>query len=221
MQGSIPVPALRGVDLEIKAGELVAIMGPSGSGKSTLLNLIGALDVPTDGKIIIDREDTSRMNRNQLAELRRRIGFVFQYFNLIPRLTALQNVVLGMVIQDLSRKKRREKAIRILESVGLGDRMKHKPSELSGGQQQRVAIARALAQDPRFLLLDEPTGNVDTATRDSLLTLLKELNASQGITIIVVTHDPEIARQTRRTIRLVDGLVVSKESPEISREVNS
>jgi len=221
MQGSVPVPALRGVDLDINAGEFVAIMGPSGSGKSTLLNLIGALDVPTDGKIVIDREDTSQLNRNQLAKLRRRIGFVFQYFNLIPRLTALQNVELGMTIQGMSPKKRREKAIRILESVGLGDRMKHKPSELSGGQQQRVAIARALGQDPKFLLLDEPTGNVDTATRDSLLTLLKELNASQGITIIVVTHDPEIAQQARRTIRLVDGLVVSKGNPEISREVSS
>lgn len=214
MQGSVPVPALRGVNLSIEAGELVAITGPSGSGKSTLLNLIGALDVPTRGKVIIDREDTSRMNRNQLAELRCRIGVVFQYFNLIPRLTALQNVELGMIIQKWGRTERRVRALEILESVGLADRVNHRPTELSGGQQQRVAIARALGQSPKFLLMDEPTGNVDTATRDSLLSLVKDLNANQGVTIIFVTHDAEIARQTRRIIRIVDGIIVPDGRPE-------
>ncbi len=219
MQGVVPVPALRGVDLDIAGGELVAIMGPSGSGKSTLLNLIGALDVPTEGTVSIDREDTSKLNRNQLAHLRQRIGFVFQYFNLITRLTALQNVELGMMIQGMARKERREKAKKILESVGLADRMKHKPSELSGGQQQRVAIARALGQDPKFLLMDEPTGNVDTATRDSLLALIKELNATRGITIIIVTHDIEIAKQTRRIIYLIDGVIVPDGHPAATPEV--
>jgi len=221
MQGVVPVYALRGIDLSIEAGELVSIMGPSGSGKSTLLNLIGALDVPTDGKIIIDGQDTSQMSRNQLAELRTRIGFVFQYFNLIPRLTALQNVELGMMIQGKARGERRARALEILDSVGLSDRVKHKPSELSGGQQQRTAIARALGQEPKFLLLDEPTGNVDTVTRDSLLALLRELNETRGITIIVVTHDAEIARQTRRTIRLVDGLIVSEGRSDPAMEVES
>jgi putative ABC transport system ATP-binding protein len=210
MQGTVPVHALRGVDLTIEPGELVSIMGPSGSGKSTLLNLIGALDTPTDGTILIDGKDTSKMSRNELAELRTRIGFVFQYFNLIPRLNALQNVEMGMTIQGVPRSERRKRALEILESVGLSDRVNHKPSELSGGQQQRTAIARALGQDPKFLLLDEPTGNVDTATRDSLLELLKNLNEQHRITIIIVTHDAEIAKQTRRTIRLVDGLIVSE-----------
>jgi len=219
LQGKVAVPALRGVDLAVNAGEFVAIMGPSGSGKSTLLNMIGALDTPTAGKVIIDREDTSQMSRNQLAELRRRIGFVFQYFNLIPRLTALQNVELGMMIQGKPGGERRNKALEILDSVGLADRVKHKPTELSGGQQQRVAIARALGQDPRFLLLDEPTGNVDTATRDSLFDLLKRLNATHGMTMIVVTHDAEIAAQARRIIRLVDGLIVSEGRPAPPMEV--
>jgi putative ABC transport system ATP-binding protein len=220
MQGTVPVNALRGIDLTIEAGELVSIMGPSGSGKSTLLNLIGALDTPTDGQILIDGKDTSKMNRNELAELRTRIGFVFQYFNLIPRLNALQNVEMGMIIQEKPRSERRKRALEILESVGLSDRVKHKPSELSGGQQQRTAIARALGQDPKFLLLDEPTGNVDTATRDSLLALLRDLNEQHGITMIVVTHDAEIARQTRRTIHLIDGLVVSEGRAELASEVD-
>jgi putative ABC transport system ATP-binding protein len=219
MQGTVPVNALRGIDLTIEAGELVSIMGPSGSGTSTLLNLIGALDTPTDGKILIDSKDTSQMNRNELADLRTRIGFVFQYFNLIPRLNALQNVEMGMIIQGKPRGERRKRALEILDSVGLSDRIKHKPSELSGGQQQRTAIARALGQDPKFLLLDEPTGNVDTATRDSLLALLGDLNAQHGITMIIVTHDAEIARHTRRTILLVDGLVVSEGRPEPASEV--
>ena len=221
MQGKVPVPALQGVDLTIAAGELVAIIGPSGSGKSTLLNLIGALDLPTEGKVIINGADTSQMNPDQLAELRRRIGFVFQYFNLIPRLTAIQNVELGMMIQGTGRKERREKALQILSSVGLADRVTHKPQELSGGQQQRVAIARALGQNPTFLLMDEPTGNVGTTTRNSLLALIKDLNASQGITIIIVTHNAEIARQTRRIIRIVDGTVQSEGRSPIEQAVQS
>jgi len=218
MQGKVPVPALRGVDLRIESGEFISIMGPSGSGKSTLLNLVGALDVPTDGTILIDGNDTSKMTGNQLAKLRRGIGFVFQYFNLVSRLTALQNVELGMIVQDKSTGERREKAMRLMESVGLENRIKHRPAELSGGEQQRVAIARALGQEPKFLLMDEPTGNVDTVTRDGILDLVQDLNRNHNITTVIVTHDREIAERTNRMIHLKDGLIVDGSDSEITTQ---
>src|SRR3989304_4903436 len=162
MLGKIPVEALRGVNLKVESGDFLAILGPSGSGKSTMLNLIGALDKPTSGKMMIEGVDISTLNDNQLADLRRRIGFVFQFFNLIPRFTARENVELSMAITGISRAERRKRAKDLLETVGLKERIDHKPSELSGGEQQRVAIARALANNPRFLLMDEPTGNIDS-----------------------------------------------------------
>jgi len=205
MLGKVPVDALGGIDFHVKEGEFVAILGPSGSGKSTLLNMIGALDLPTAGQVIIGGKDISKMNNNQLAELRQQIGFVFQFFNLIPRLTAFHNVELSMSIQGISKSERIRKTEQILQMVGLGDRMHHKPSELSGGEQQRVAIARALAKSPKYLLLDEPTGNVDTKTRDKIMELIIDLNRKYGMTIIIITHDPEIAKRAKRQIYLVDG----------------
>ena len=169
MLGKVPVEALRGVNLKVETGDFVSILGPSGSGKSTMLNLIGALDKPTSGTLLIDGVDISTLNDNQLAELRLKIGFVFQFFNLIPRLTARDNVELSMSIANMSKAERRKRAIELLETVGLKDRINHKPAELSGGQQQRVAIARALANNPKFLLLDEPTGNVDSKTASEVV----------------------------------------------------
>ncbi len=206
----VPVHALRGISLKIDEGDFLAIVGPSGSGKSTLLNLIGALDKPTDGKVLIDGADVSTLNDDQLAELRCRVGFVFQFFNLIPRLTAIENVELPMAIAGLSRDKRRKIAQELLSTVGLEGRMHHKPSELSGGERQRVAIARALANNPSFLLMDEPTGNIDSKTAKEIIGLIKRLNADQGVTIIVITHDENVAAQTKRTVRLLDGLVVQE-----------
>lgn len=210
MQGKIPVHALRGIDLSIEEGELVSILGPSGSGKSTLLNMIGALDLPTDGKVIIGGKNISKMNKNELAELRRQVGFVFQFYNLISRLSAYKNVELALSINNMSKKERRERTKEILELVGLGDRVKHKPAELSGGQQQRVAIARALAQKPKYLLMDEPTGNVDTETRDLIMELVKKLNKEYKITIIIITHDHAIAKQVDRILYMIDGKLYDK-----------
>ncbi len=207
MLGKIPVEALRGVNLTVASGDFVAILGPSGSGKSTLLNLIGALDKPTSGTLLIDGRDVSTLNDNQLSELRLKIGFVFQFFNLIPRLTARQNVELSLSIANVGRRKRRKRAIELLETVGLKDRMKHKPAELSGGQQQRVAIARALANDPKFLLLDEPTGNVDSITAREVMDLIHRLNVEKNVSIIMVTHDEKLAREASRTVRMVDGVI--------------
>ena len=175
MLGKVPVEALRGVNLKVEAGDFVSILGPSGSGKSTMLNLIGALDKPTSGKLLIDGVDISKLNDNQLADLRRRIGFVFQFFNLIPRLTAKDNVELSMAIADMNKAERKKRAIELLETVGLKERVNHKPAELSGGQQQRVAIARALANNPKFLLLDEPTGNIDSKTASEVLGFNQEV----------------------------------------------
>ena len=169
MLGKVPVEALRGVNLKVEEGDFVSILGPSGSGKSTMLNLIGALDKPTSGTLLIDGVDIGKLNDNQLAELRLKIGFVFQFFNLIPRLTAKDNVELSMSIANMSKSERKKRAIELLETVGLKDRVNHKPAELSGGQQQRVAIARALANNPKFLLLDEPTGNVDSKTASEVI----------------------------------------------------
>ena len=202
--------ALRGVNLKVEAGDFVAILGPSGSGKSTMLNLIGALDKPTSGTLLIDGVDISKLNDNQLADLRLRIGFVFQFFNLIPRFTAQDNVELSMSIADMNKAERRKRAIELLETVGLKDRVNHKPAELSGGQQQRVAIARALANNPKFLLLDEPTGNIDSKTASEVLGLIKKLNAEHNVSIIMVTHDQHLAREAKRTVQMFDGQITSE-----------
>lgn len=210
MLGKVPVEALRGVNLKVETGEFVSVLGPSGSGKSTLLNLIGALDKPTAGTLLIDGVDISKLNDNQLADLRRRIGFVFQFFNLIPRLTARDNVELSMSIADTGRTQRRKRAEELLEIVGLKDRINHKPAELSGGQQQRVAIARALANKPRFLLLDEPTGNIDSKTANEVVGLIKKLNVENRVSIIMVTHDQHLAREAKRILQMFDGQITSE-----------
>ncbi|HUJ85160.1 MAG TPA: ABC transporter ATP-binding protein [Candidatus Acidoferrales bacterium] len=210
MLGKVPVEAVRGVNMKVEAGDFVSILGPSGSGKSTMLNLIGALDKPTSGKLLIDGVDISKLNDNQLTDLRRRIGFVFQFFNLIPRLTALGNVELAMSIADVGKPERRQRAAKLLETVGLKDRINHKPAELSGGQQQRVAIARALANNPKFLLLDEPTGNIDSKTAAEVIGLLKKLNIENHVSIIMVTHDQHLAREANRTLQMFDGMLTSE-----------
>jgi len=207
MLGKVPVEALRGVDLKVETGDFVSILGPSGSGKSTMLNLIGALDKPTAGTLLIDGVDISKLNDNQLADLRLRIGFVFQFFNLIPRLTVRDNVELSMSISNIGRAQRRKRAEELLETVGLKDRINHKPAELSGGQQQRVAIARALANNPRFLLLDEPTGNIDSKTASEVIGLIKKLNVENNVSIIMVTHDQHLAREAKRTVQMFDGQI--------------
>ena len=210
MLGKVPVEALRGVNLKVEKGDFLAVLGPSGSGKSTLLNLIGALDKPTSGTLLIDGVDVSKLNDNNLADLRRRVGFVFQFFNLIPRFAAIDNVELSMSIANVTRSERKKRAEDLLEIVGLKDRMKHKPAELSGGQQQRVAIARALANTPSFLLLDEPTGNIDSKTAHELMQIIKKLN-EKGVTIIMVTHDQHLAREAKRTVQMMDGVITSDE----------
>ena len=206
--GKVPVDALRGVNLRVEKGDFLAVLGPSGSGKSTLLNMIGALDKPTTGKVSVDGIDLSTLNDNALAGLRQRIGFVFQFFNLIPRLTAKGNVELTLSIAGLSRAERGKRAASLLETVGLKERVDHKPAELSGGERQRVAIARALANNPKFLLMDEPTGNIDSTTAEEILDLIKRLNEDKGVTIVVVTHDQRIASQARRAVQMLDGLIV-------------
>jgi len=210
MLGKIPVEALRGVNLKVESSDFLAVLGPSGSGKSTLLNLIGALDKPTEGKMQIEGVDVSTLNDNQLADLRRRIGFVFQFFNLIPRFTARENVELSMSIADISRAERKKQAEDVLETVGLKERMNHKPAELSGGEQQRVAIARALANNPRFLLMDEPTGNIDSKTANEIMGLIKRLNEEKGVTIIMVTHDQRLAAQAKRAVQMFDGVIIKE-----------
>jgi putative ABC transport system ATP-binding protein len=210
MLGKVPVEALRGVNLRVEKGDFVSILGPSGSGKSTMLNLIGALDKPTAGTLLIDGVDIGTLNDNQLAEIRLKIGFVFQFFNLIPRLTARDNVELAMSIANMSKSQRKQRAVELLETVGLKDRINHKPAELSGGQQQRVAIARALANNPKFLLLDEPTGNVDSKTASEVLTLIKKLNTEGNVSIIMVTHDQHLAREAKRVVQMFDGEITSE-----------
>jgi putative ABC transport system ATP-binding protein len=221
IQGKILVEALRGINFQLEEGELISILGPSGSGKSTLLNMIGALDRPTSGTILIEGQDIGRMNKNQLAEVRQHVGFVFQYFNLIGRLSALQNVELPMTVKGVSALERKQKAIEFMNRVGLGDRITHRPSELSGGQQQRVAIARALAQDPKFMLMDEPTGNIDTRTRDEILKLIKQLNEEHNVTVVIITHDAMVAKFTNRTVYSVDGLLYSTQEEAAEAEQNT
>jgi len=210
--GEIAVHALDGVDASIGQGEFTAIMGPSGSGKSTLMNILGCLDRPTSGSYILDGEDVSEMSKEELADVRnRKVGFVFQSFNLLPRLSALKNVMLPMMYRPEDRldpEEREEWAITALESVGLGDRLDHRPNELSGGQQQRVAIARALVNEPSLILADEPTGNLDSRSSVEIMALIHDLHA-QGVTILMVTHEPDIAAHAGRVICLHDGQIIS------------
>ena len=209
--GSVPVYALRGVTFQVNAGEFVSVLGPSGSGKSTLLNMIGALDRPSEGTLSIRGTEVGTLNDNGLAEIRQRVGFVFQFFNLISRLDAIGNVELPLTIAGVPSKERRAKAEEMLKKVGLGDRMHHKPSQLSGGERQRVAVARALVTNPSFLLMDEPTGNLDSVTAAEIMDLVDTVNQELGMTVIVVTHNPDVSNRARRKIRLVDGRIASDE----------
>lgn len=207
----IHVHALRGVDLTLEKGGYLAIMGPSGSGKSTLMNIIGCLDRPDQGHYWLNGQDVTQLDGDQLAVIRNReVGFVFQNFNLLPRTSALENVETPLIYTGVSKNERRRRAKALLERVGLGDRLKHLPNQLSGGQQQRVAIARALVTGPSLLLADEPTGNMDTVTSAELLTLLDALNQERGLTVVVITHEPEVARHAKRTVILRDGRLESE-----------
>jgi putative ABC transport system ATP-binding protein len=211
IMGNTEVHALRGVDFVVHKGEMLAVVGPSGSGKSTLMAILGALDKPTSGSYRLDGVEISEMSEDSLSDVRNhRIGFVFQKFNLLARTTALDNVALPLVYAGVSQKERRERARLALETVGLGTRLDHKPNELSGGQQQRVAIARALVSAPSMILADEPTGNLDSKTGDEIMALFHQLHEQQGITLIIVTHSPEIAQQAQRVVTMRDGAIVNE-----------
>ena len=207
--GDVKVNALQGLNLEIKQGEFIAVMGPSGSGKSTAVNMIGCLDVPSKGRIFLERQDISKLTESQLAVIRgKKIGFIFQQFNLIPTLSALENVTLPMIFQGVGETERIKRGTELLESVDLGERMTHKPTELSGGQQQRVAIARALVNNPDVVIADEPTGNLDSKTGLKVLDFLKDLHDKEDKTIVMVTHDKNVSKAAERTEFLKDGMIV-------------
>ncbi|WZL88410.1 ABC transporter ATP-binding protein [Salinimicrobium sp. 3283s] len=213
--GQEVVKVLKGIDLDIEKGEYVAFMGPSGSGKSTLMNLLGCLDTPTSGQYILNGKDVSQMSDDELAEIRNKeIGFVFQTFNLLPRTTALENVALPMIYAGATKSQRKERAEKVLADVGLADRMDHKPNQLSGGQRQRVAVGRALVNNPSIILADEPTGNLDSKTSVEIMNLFDDIHAS-GNTVILVTHEEDIARHAHRIIRLRDGMIESDERKKV------
>jgi ABC-type lipoprotein export system ATPase subunit len=208
--GEVDLPVLKGVSLTVARGELVSLMGASGSGKSTLMNILGCLDHPTSGEYWLNGKEVSRLGAKERARLRNRtIGFVFQSFNLLPRTTALENVLipLSYTRESLSERQKRERAVEMLGKVGLADRIEHQPSQLSGGEQQRVAIARSLINHPQLLLADEPTGNLDSHTSEEILDMIEDLNRTEGITVVLVTHDPIVAHHTPRTIRIKDGVI--------------
>lgn len=214
--GKVEVPALKGLSLDIHPREFLAVMGPSGSGKSTSLNMIGCLDTPTRGHIYLDGKDIAKLHESDLAQIRgRKIGFVFQQFNLMPGLTALENVTLPMIFQGVNEYARESRARRLLDSVNLGGRVNHKPTELSGGEQQRVAIARSLANDPDVILADEPTGNLDSNTGKEIMNMLTELHVEKGKTIIMVTHDSNVAKYAERVVYLKDGRIAEEHGEEI------
>lgn len=218
--GSQVVKALNGVDLDVKPNEFVALMGPSGSGKSTLMNIIGCLDTPTSGTYVLNGKDVSRMVDDELAEIRNKeIGFVFQTFNLLPRYTALENVALPLIYAGMSKSERTTRAKEVLNQVGLGDRMDHRPNELSGGQRQRVAVARALVNKPSIILADEPTGNLDTKTSYEIMALIDEIHQN-GNTIVLVTHEEDIAQHAKRIVRLQDG-IVERDEITSTTEINA
>ncbi|MBI5267482.1 MAG: ABC transporter ATP-binding protein [candidate division Zixibacteria bacterium] len=205
--GKVTFDALKGIDCDIQSGEFMAIVGPSGSGKSTMMNIIGCLDIPTDGEYNLDGQKVNTLNANQLADIRnQRIGFVFQAFNLLPYATAYENVEVPLLFAKATAKKRKERVVELLERVGLGNKLANKPTEMSGGEMQRVAVARALANEPEIILADEPTGNLDTKSGSEIFALFRELHRA-GKTIIIITHDLNLAKQTERIFRLKDGLV--------------
>lgn len=213
--GKIELPILKGVSLDIAPGAFVVILGPSGSGKSTMLNMVGCLDLPTKGNVFLDGRDISKMSEDELAQARgKKIGFIFQQFNLLHNLSALENVMIPMVFQGKSEKARQEKARALLDSVGLGDRVSHKPTELSGGEQQRIAIARSLANDPEIIVADEPTGNLDSSNGKKIMETLIDLHKNYKKTIIVVTHDPTIANYSSQIVHIKDGQLVSNHFSE-------
>jgi len=217
--GDVEVAALQGLNLTIKRGEFVSIMGPSGSGKSTAVNMVGCLDVPTKGRILLNGKDISNMSESSLAQVRGKlIGFIFQQFNLIPTLTAKENVMLPMMFQDIPRDQRIKKAEALLQKVELGDRMDHKPAELSGGQQQRVAIARSLANNPEVILADEPTGNLDSKTGTIVMEFLRKMHIEEGKTIIMVTHDERVAKAADRIEYLRDGVIIKSQNSKIKHD---